>query len=229
MKTVFIYALCEPGTRNIRYLGKAKNPEQRRAQHCRPSQKRKNHLGYWLSGLSELPTLLVLKEVLENEWQEWEQRYIRCARALGFKLVNGTDGGEGVNGRNYTTTEETKKKQSVSQSGEKNGMFGRKHSKETREKIRIARLRRPHPLLGKTLPPEWCANISAARVGKKHFPEALVKMSAAQSGEKNGMFGVHRFGDKNPMFGKNLSKESILKRQASRSSNRLLKICQPLE
>lgn len=48
-------------------------------------------------------------------------------------LCNMTDGGDGVRG--YTFTDEVKRKMSMSMSGEKHHMFGKKHSKESIEKM----------------------------------------------------------------------------------------------
>lgn len=105
MATTFIYALCEPETRTVRYIGKTDNLKKRFRAHLAESVKKKNHLGSWLRSLPEEPILVVLHEVLESEsWAEEERRYISCARAIGIALVNATDGGEGVPGNVPTST-----------------------------------------------------------------------------------------------------------------------------
>lgn len=100
MKTTFIYALCEPGTRTVRYIGKAKDLNIRLSQHCRKSSAtRGTHLGHWLGSLQaakKSPEILKLAEVPDESWAAEEMRYIRAARMLGMHLVNSTDGGEGV-------------------------------------------------------------------------------------------------------------------------------------
>lgn len=188
MKT-FIYALCEPETRTIRYIGKAKNPTQRLKQHCWPSKPSNNHLGYWLRSLrrqSKLPTLIVLKEVLCVEWEEWERRYIRCARALGFNLVNSTDGGDC-------------------------GTDGYKHTKEAKKKMRLAKLGTIHT-------PEHCEKMRVSMLGKNLGKKRTLEWRQAKSIAMSGKY-----------IGRKLSPVSILRRTATRSFNRLLKICQPLE
>lgn len=116
MKTTFIYALCEPGTRTVRYIGKANRPERRFVEHLRASVKKKTHLGHWLSGVSnrgEKPVLVVLREVPFERWAEAEERYIRIARGCGMKLVNATDGGDGL----ANPTPETRAKMSAAHKG----------------------------------------------------------------------------------------------------------------
>lgn len=97
---VFIYCLKDPTTGDVRYIGQTNNPKRRLKQHLKGSIKEKTHLGNWLRSLEgEEPILALLHEVAENEsWAEEERRYISCARALGVKLVNLTDGGEGFSG-----------------------------------------------------------------------------------------------------------------------------------
>lgn len=121
--TTFIYALCEPGTRTIRYIGKSNSPEDRFQAHLRRSVKNKSHLGSWLRKLKadeKEPALVILKEVLVEDWADEEARYIRSAKILGFKLVNSTDGGEGINNPSV----ETRKLLSDGKLGDKNPMFG---------------------------------------------------------------------------------------------------------
>lgn len=96
-KTTFIYALCEPGTRTVRYIGKSNNPALRFKQHLCQSSRTKTHLGNWLRSvisLGETPALVVLREVPDAHREIAEKRYIRLAKGLGMRLVNSTDGGE---------------------------------------------------------------------------------------------------------------------------------------
>ena len=90
----FIYALCEPETRTIRYIGKAANPARRLIGHLRGSEQRGTHKNNWLCSLKTPPSLIVLRECPVEQWKFWEILYIRAARALGMNLTNSTDGGE---------------------------------------------------------------------------------------------------------------------------------------
>lgn len=95
MRPVFIYALCEPGTRTVRYIGKTERLKKRYREHLSQSVKSKARIGEWIRGLSAPPVLVVLCETSKAFWQDDEQVYIRSARALGMDLVNATDGGDG--------------------------------------------------------------------------------------------------------------------------------------
>lgn len=182
--TTFIYALCEPGTRTVRYIGKANRPEERFRKHLQGSIKNKSHLGAWLRKLKNAekePTLVILKEVPIEEWANEETRYIQSAKILGFKLVNSTAGGEGIN----NPSPETRKLLSEQKLGDKNPMFG----------IRL--VGRLNPMFGKTgadspqfgliRSPETCAKIRAKALGRKrkkgqiHSPETLAKMGKSQT------------------------------------------------
>lgn len=214
--TTSIYALCEPGTRTVRYIGKTANVMRRFSQHLRVSSKQKTHLGNWLRSLDgDIPNILVLREVPEAEGASEEIFYIRMARMLNVSLVNGTDGGEGV-----TPTPETRAKMSAAQTpevraklsalntGENHPQFGTKHSKERiakrvaamagREQSAETVAKRVAKLTGKKRSSEQCARISAAKVGKNNpmfgthpSEETLAKRSAAMTGEKNHWFGKH--------------------------------------
>ena len=92
-----------------------------------------------------------------------ERGIIKCLKKAGVKITNFTDGGEGSSGRVYSL--ETREKMRIGKLGEKNNMFGKPRSLETRAKI------------------------SAARKGKTKSLETKEKMRIARTGEKNHMFG----------------------------------------
>lgn len=164
--TTFIYALCEPGTRKVRYIGKSNNPTRRFKEHLRLSSQAKTHLGCWLRlvlSAGETPAVVVLREVPEEHWGSAEERYIRLARGLGMKLVNGTDGGEGL----HNPAPEVRANMSAA-------LKGKKHSTEHCTNISAA-------LKGKKHSAEHRANVSAAQ----RLPEVRAKKSAAQTGRKH--------------------------------------------
>lgn len=129
MKTAIIYALCEPGTRTIRYIGMTtKGVAHRLRQHGRTSAKLKNHLGNWLRSLRGIsPAIVPLSEVSIECWAGEEIRYIKAARCLGFDLVNSTDGGDGF----LNLSEQANHKRRLA-------LRGRKFSLEHRENMRLA-------------------------------------------------------------------------------------------
>ena len=101
------------------------------------------------------------------------------------------------------------------------GNSGRTLSKETRQKIRIARI-------GKKASEETRKKLSVAHKGRKVSEETRKKISISKLGEKNYWYGknipeetkkklsIALSGDKNPMYGKQRSKEIIDKMQAGR-------------
>lgn len=111
----FIYSLEYP-TGEIKYIGKSNNPGKRLKRHLIEAKWRnKNDRDKWLNSLPEKPTLKIIEKVNYSEWQSKEIYWIKFYIDKGFKLVNGTDGGEGSNGfkgKNHTdvTKEKIRKK-----------------------------------------------------------------------------------------------------------------------
>lgn len=139
MSTTFIYVLKEPDTGEIRYVGKADDPERRLYGHLRDAKRETNHKSNWirlLFGRGLEPVLEIVDEVLEEYWQQWEVAWMEFYRAEGCNLVNTNQGGEGgPSGRH------------------------RVHSLETRKKMSLARV-------GMRLSSEHKNNISAALIGR---------------------------------------------------------------
>lgn len=176
---VFIYALCEPGTRTIRYIGKTCNLKNRFKDHMSTSSKKGNPLGEWLRGLEgKKPNLVVLSEVTSEEGAAEEIRFILAARnSLGMGLVNSNNGGSGP----IEHAPETRA--AISAWG-----FGKPKAPE--HCVAISK-----GLKGGSKSPEHCEALS-----KAYTPERRKALGEAVSGEKNPMFG--KTGVLNPWFGK---------------------------
>lgn len=135
LRTEYIYALCEPDTNVIRYIGKSTNPRRRLLNHMNDNGK--CHRTNWLQSLKrrgKVPGLMIIERieifkeddgsVPQWDWQ-WSERYwIALGRHLGWPLVNGTDGGDGVKGLS-----------AEARSRISSAWIGRKHSEETKKKI----------------------------------------------------------------------------------------------
>jgi hypothetical protein len=151
----FIYALAEPNTGVVRYVGKAADPHVRVGQHLRDrSSLRKAR---WLRSLDAPPQLLILEEIPAGaDWQEAERRWIAHFRAEGADLTNHTDGGEGLCGA----------------------------SAETRAKLSAsAKARMADPAFrAKVFTAERAARISAALSGRPKSPEHVAKLPQNQPG-----------------------------------------------
>lgn len=88
--TTFIYALVDPRTREIRYIGKSNDPKTRWQHHVWDSKREKCHRSHWIRSLlsQELePILEIIDEVLDSEWQAAECAYVAFYRdELGCDL-----------------------------------------------------------------------------------------------------------------------------------------------
>lgn len=106
---VSIYALLDPTTSEIKYVGKSENPKKRFQYHV--GNFGNTQVGKWVNELkqkSELPLLIVLDEVNYDEWEFWERYWIAQSKAWGFKLLNVSIGGRGTVGLVHSN--ETKRK-----------------------------------------------------------------------------------------------------------------------
>jgi group I intron endonuclease len=123
------------------------------------------------------------------------------------KGYNLTLGGEGTVGRTFKMSEETKRKISEAQMGEKNHRYGKGYL-QTGEN---------NPMYGKDgywkgkhLPQEIRDKISKRKKGKKPIiSEELRKIKIKNfSGKNNPMYGIHRYGEENPFYGKHHTEET---------------------
>ncbi len=128
-----IYGLVDPVSGQLRYVGKSTEGLDRPKEHGYPSELKRGH-GYkenWIRQLRSLGLnykIEVLHEVTDAEiLSEAEIHWIAYFRALGCKLTNLTDGGEGCLGRIRSNEEkqrirlsnmETKRKISIEQEAE---------------------------------------------------------------------------------------------------------------
>ena len=81
-------------------------------------------------------------------------------------------------GNQFIFSEDVKNRIAIANSGKNNGMYGKKHSKETRAKI------------------------AQRQLGVEESEETKIKLSSMRKGKDNNMYGVHRYGKDNPMYGR---------------------------
>lgn len=99
-----IYALVDPRTKEVRYIGKSSSGLTRPKNHTKLShlQKDKTYKGNWIRQLVRLnlePEIIILQNSHnKKDLTEIEKQYILLYRKLGAKLTNLTDGGEGTPG-----------------------------------------------------------------------------------------------------------------------------------
>ncbi len=95
---IYIYALRDPFTDEIRYIGKSIRPRERLANQC--NEKSNTHRCHWIQSVlarGSKPIQEIL-EVLPDDanWQDIEKKWIAYGRSAGWNLTNSTDGGDGV-------------------------------------------------------------------------------------------------------------------------------------
>lgn len=121
IEMIVIYALVDPRTGDVRYVGKTsqKLRTRLRAHINRSAESRgARHCASWIASLSDIgiaPEIRALEQLPGPDWEEAEKRWIRFYRESGAQLVNMTEGGGSHKGR--LPTDEVRKK--ISQAAKK--------------------------------------------------------------------------------------------------------------
>lgn len=186
MKTAIIYSLSCPITKEIRYIGKSTNLDNRLRDHLSRSKRLITHKDKWINFLlsKNLKPVLEIIDIIEEEnWKFWEQHYISLFKSWNFNLTNGTNGGDGGSFKKHTDI--SKLKMSLSRKGKKRKLF----SEETKLKMSISAKKRGAPLnaikisaqnnKGKKKPPlsdSTKEKIRQHRLNKKHTQETILKI-----------------------------------------------------
>jgi group I intron endonuclease len=172
-KLVKIYALSDPRNNQIRYVGKTVMTLKKRLYHHLWDLKRctNHHKKHWIEKLLEsgdAPKILLLDEVDKDGWQFWEKYWISQMKCWGFDLVNYHEGGSGWTSEQIKSlwlTKEYRDFHTQRVQGEKNPFYGKKHSDETKEILRMK-----CPKYGKEHP----------FFNKKHSQESILKIRSNQ-------------------------------------------------
>lgn len=124
MKNTKIYALSSSGSPdNIRYIGKtACSLSYRLSRHVYYNTNNKTHKGNWIRKEINSGNKILIKELFvvpkNDDWEKWEIHFISEYKKMGYKLTNGTIGGEGLH-------------------REDNPFFGKIHKKSSIEKNKL--------------------------------------------------------------------------------------------
>lgn len=176
---VYIYALIDPGTGEIRYIGKSIRPAERLQNHM--NERSNCHRSHWLQSLKArgMRADMVILERIDGAWpwQHSERRWIAYGRRNGWRLTNNTSGGDGVPDLPDDVREKIK-----------STWRGRKHKPESIEKIRAAKSSKLHS-------EETRARMSAAHAGREitwgdKLSEALRKITPDQVEEIKRRFAA---------------------------------------
>lgn len=204
-----IYALIDPRTNEVRYIGKSSTGLRRPERHARPGSLAKD--GTWkarwirkLQAEGATYRIEVLEEVDRERLSLAEIEWIAKGRALGWPLTNLTDGGDGMSG--FRFSEETRRKISERLKGKRlsdatkelvaAANRGKKASEETRkkmsdsakarvnnsqsERMRLATLR-----LGAKNSDACREKLRIANLGAKHSPERRAINSLVHRGTRH--------------------------------------------
>jgi predicted GIY-YIG superfamily endonuclease len=235
----FIYALSDPRTNEIRYIGKSNDPQHRLKVHIRGSKALKTHKDRWINQLTLCdlePILDIIEEVSIDEWQEREPYWIEYFRSQGAPLTNEAPGGMGIKSHTpemrakmsakvreaYATTDLAKRLSEANK--------GKRLSDETKAKMSATTKGRKRPpfsdewkenirigMKNVTPSPEARAKISKANKGRIKSPEECANISKAKKGVKRKPFTEEaRRNMANASRGRKQSAESIAKSVASR-------------
>lgn len=164
--TTFIYALVDPRTDCVRYVGKSDEPKRRYTAHLSPRQLRpKSHKVHWIKELLAdglKPQLILLERVEQPQWENAERKWIGYYKNLQeFPLLtNGTSGGDGID-------------------------KGTKFSQQTRKQMSASHT-------GRVMPPEVIAKIKATQTGRPLAKEHCTKLSEAQKSIWNNFSDVEK-------------------------------------
>ena len=93
-KATAIYALLDPRTGLVRYIGKTRNPAKRMEGHVSPGRHSRTPVAKWsrmLRGEGLRPEMMVLEWV--DDWQSAERGWIQHGRDEGVSLLNVAKGG----------------------------------------------------------------------------------------------------------------------------------------
>ena len=174
-----IYALKDPSTGEVRYIGKtggklAKRLWQHMASAARPDM-RQRRLASWIRSLGGArPAIEALETDPPDGPDAAERRWIAVARLCGAGLTNMTDGGDGQS-PGYRPSAEARRKNSESHKG-------KVLSEETKAKISAALTR--HEVNEETR-----RKIGDANRGRRWTEEQRSAHSERNAGERNGFFG----------------------------------------
>lgn len=196
MKRFYIYALKDPTTGAIRYIGVTTRPKLRLREHIQPSNvKKSNHRACWIRSLASKglrPEIEFLAQAGANTWEQDEIDYISVFKSLGCDLINHTDGGGGL----------------------------LNPPPAVRAKISAPKIGKPPWNKGKKATPEALENNRLAQLGKLPWNKGKLcpQLSAATLGEKNPMFGKVPWNKGKP--GPKRSPEAIAKTAAKNTGKK---------
>jgi hypothetical protein len=91
MKTIYIYKLIDPLTKELRYVGKTTNTIRRYKEHLRKSKDRKTYVNIWINDLlndNRKPIMEIVDSCSDCNWAELEKGWITKLGSENSKITN---------------------------------------------------------------------------------------------------------------------------------------------
>lgn len=190
-----IYALCDPESLALRYVGKTnRSPVIRLQDHIlRSKHGNMTRLSKWLRSLCRHPVIRVLEhDIHQASLNEREMAWIAICLSCNPKLVNGTDGGDG--GSTFA---------------------GHRHTQEAKDRISRAAKGRD---MGKAI-----AASADARRGKPLSEEHKAKMAVRSRGNKNGVGYSHTVEARRKIGQSNIDRRQVDKMNTPEARAKMIK------
>lgn len=210
---VYIYALIDPITLEVRYIGRTKDLKKRYWGHLTPSSQYKSHKCNWFKSLKKVnlkPIMQIIDIVSLEECLNKEIYYIMLFKEKGCNLTNGNNGGgtienveslkERLKVYNPMVTDEARKK-AVNSRKNKNKNW---HSKETIEKIKSGNKgkkrskesieRQVKSMTGRTYTRKESVNEKFYKpIFKHNLNKEIIKEYKSQKEAKQELFEIYNF------------------------------------
>lgn len=204
-----IYALHDPRTYALRYIGWAYDPERRLRDHLKCAPKERSYKANWLRqiiALGSVPMLSILQTGMHG-WAEAEKDWIAYFRRMGAPLTNLTDGGDGMPGYRWTEEQLQRLRNRVITSQHRENIAKARRGKPLSKAHRdtLSAKRKGQPLTepqrqrliashaGKPLSEAHKNAIRTTLTGRTFSVETLRKMSAAQKNrQRRSLSPEHR-------------------------------------
>jgi len=195
LRRSYLYYLADPRTDEVRYVGWTVDTMRRLKTHQKPKAKDKSYRANWVRSLIRdgVAPRLVVKVVLQDEAEAKaaEVRAISVLRARGYRLVNGTVGGDGLSSASWTP--ELRNRVGASHADIPAWNKGRAWSPEERKVLSVAHR-------GKPMLPQTRQALLAANTGRVVSAATREKLALAKVGFRHTEEGRRKsgFGRRNP-------------------------------